>query len=191
MSDTFEELDEYRWAIDDLAYHQARVLMLVTSVAAEPQHNRKLDGLTKLAKLDFLVRYPALAPVILDQVDGEDARLHLTQEDRLDPTGVEDPMTRYKYGPWDDRYYPVIGALVARGLVRYGSGRKGSVSLIPTSAGKKLASELAQDEVWVELAHRCAAVAEGSRGMTGNALKELIYERLATLMDRPHRHVIS
>ena len=28
-------------------------------------------------------------------------------------------MIRYKYGPWDDRYYAVIGALVSRGLLRY------------------------------------------------------------------------
>jgi hypothetical protein len=26
--------------------------------------------------------------------------------------------------------------------------------------------------------------------MTGNALKELVYDRLADLMDRPHREVI-
>lgn len=190
MSQSIEEVDELQWELDDLAYHQIRVLLLVASVAAEPEHNRKLDGLTKLAKLDFFVRYPALASVVLDEL-GPDKRLHLSEEDVLNPTVVQDPMTRYKYGPWDDRYYPVIGALVSRGLLKYGSGRKGSVSLIPTAAGSALAANLAKDSVWSDVADRCAAVAKASRGMSGNALKERIYERLATLMDRPHREVIS
>lgn len=190
MSTAVDELDTLRWEVDDLAYHQLRVLLLVTAVSSEPEHNRKLDGLTKLAKLDFFVRYPALAAVLLDDLEADD-RMHVSDVERLSPTTVQDPMTRYKYGPWDDRYYPVIGALVSRGLVRYAKGKRGSVALVPTEVGKALAAEVAVDNVWREVADRCAAVAEASRGMTGNALKELIYDRLADLMDRPHRAVIS
>ncbi|WP_202863126.1 hypothetical protein [Ornithinimicrobium murale] len=186
-----EDLDELSWVVEDLAYHQARVLLLVRAVAAEPGHQRKLDGLTKLAKLDFLVRYPALAPLILDRLDTADLRMHLTDDEIAAPTEVEDPMTRYKYGPWDDRYYPVVGALISRGLLRYVKGRRGSIALSPTPAGSQLAEELATDPVWTEIADRCAAVAEASEGLTGNALKELIYDRFADLMDRPHRELIS
>lgn len=182
--------DLIRWIVDDLAYHQTRVLLLVNAIAAEPGHQRKVDGLTKLAKLDFLVRYPALAPHVLDGLDEVDRRLHVTSEDRNDPTDVEAPMTRYKYGPWDDRYYPVIGALVGRGLLRYTRGRRGSVALAPTAQGRRLAGEIAAGPLWREVWDRCTAVAEASGGMTGNALKELVYTRLADLMDRPHREVI-
>jgi hypothetical protein len=87
---------------DDLAYHQARVLLLVDTVAGTQGHSGKMDGLTKLAKLDFLLRYPALAPAVLDGLDPADARLHLSEEDKAEPAEVEAPMTRYKYGPWDD-----------------------------------------------------------------------------------------
>jgi hypothetical protein len=180
-----------RWVIDDLAYHQARVLLLVNAVAASPRHARKLDGLTKLAKLDFLVRYPALASTVLDRLDDAEPGMHLSDEDVAAPTEVEDPMTRYKYGPWDDRYYPVIGALVSRGLLRYARGRRGSVALVATAEGKRVAGTLADDPSWAVVADRCAAVAEASGGLTGNALKELIYVRLAELMDRPHREVIK
>ncbi len=180
-----------RWVVDDLAYHQSRVLLLVDAVAAEPGHARKLDGLTKLAKLDFLVRYPALATVILDGLQVDDPRLHLDDADRLTPTDVEDPMIRYKYGPWDDRYYPVIGALVSRGLLQYTGGRRGSVALVPTPAGRQLVNALRGDGAWQEIADRCQALAQASVGLTGNALKERIYQRLAGLMDRPHREVLS
>lgn len=175
---------------EDLAYHQARVLLLVTAVAAEQGHARKLDGLTKLAKLDFLLRYPALAGTVLESLHPSDSRLHLTVEDVLEPTAVEAPMTRYRYGPWDDRYYSIIGALTGRGLLRYVRGRQGSVALAPTTAGKRLATEMANNTQWSEIADRCQAIAQASTGLTGNALKELIYQRLAALMARPHRQVI-
>lgn len=99
-------------------------------------------------------------------------------------------MTRYKYGPWDDRYYAVLGALIGRGLLRYTAARKGSVAVAPTAAGRRLASQLAAGDQWAEVADRSQAIAEASANMTGNALKDLIYRRLADLMDRPHRQVI-
>lgn len=176
---------------DDLAYHQARVLLLVASVARTQGHAGKLDGLTKLAKLDFLVRYPALAPAVLDRLAPNEERLHLSQEDTEVPTDVEAPMTRYKYGPWDDKYYAVIGALVGRGLLRYTRGQRGSVALAPTADGKRLAAEMASSRQWAPISERCLAIAQASTGLTGNALKDLIYQRLADLMDRPYRQVIQ
>jgi hypothetical protein len=191
MSGQNRDPDALRWVVDDLAYHQARVLLLVRAVAAEPGHSRKLDGLTKLAKLDFLVRYPALAGVVLDDLSDNDLRMHLSSDEISAPTEAEDPMMRYKYGPWDDRYYPVVGALVSRGLLRYVKGRNGSVALTATAAGKKLANSLVEEPLWRDVADRCEAVAQASVGLSGNALKERIYDRLADLMDRPHRQIIS
>ena len=173
---------------DDLAYHQMRVLLLVVAVTESDGHSRKLDGLTKLAKLDFLVRYPALAPRVLDDLDARDGRLHVARDS--DATEVEAPMTRYKYGPWDDRYYPVIGALVGRGLVRYVRGRRGSVALAPTPAGRSLAKTLARAEPWRDMNDRCHAIAQASGGLTGTALKDLIYRNLPEVVDRPLRQVI-
>ncbi|ROO87863.1 hypothetical protein EDD29_5510 [Actinocorallia herbida] len=175
---------------EDLAYHQARVLLLVTAVSDLKEHGRKLDGLTKLAKLDFLLRYPALAPDVLDRLDRTDPRLHLDVEETQARTEVEAPMTRYKYGPWDDRYYAILGALIGRGLIRYTRARKGSVAVAATPDGRRLASQLAASEEWREIADRSAVIAEVSSGLTGSALKNLIYDRLADLMDRPHRQVI-
>lgn len=172
----------------DIAYHQMRVLLLVAAVAGTEGHSKKLDGLTKLAKLDFLVRYIGLAARVLDRLRHDDTRLHLQPD--ADMTDVEAPMIRYKYGPWDDRYYPVIGALVGRGLLRYARGRRGSVALAPTAAGRKLAQQLARSDEWREINDQCYAIAEATSGMSGSVLKDLIYERLPELMNRPHRQVI-
>lgn len=177
--------------VEDLAYHQGRVLLLIRAVAEEPRNSGRLDGLTKLAKLDFLVRYPALAPVVLDELHESDPDLHLGAADLSDPTAVADPMIRYKYGPWDDRYYPIVGALISRGLLRYARGRKGSVALVPTASGRSLADDLSAEPSWRGINDQCRAVARASAGLTGNALKSRIYERLADLMDRRHREVIA
>lgn len=185
-----QQAEELALLRNDLAYHQARVLLLVTAVATSPGHQGRLDGLTKLAKLDFLLRYPALAATVLDSLDQADPRLCLTQDEAADPSNTEAPMTRYKYGPWDDRYYPVIGALVGRGLIGYVQSRRGSVALTPTRAGEALAADMAASADWADIAERSSAIAEASAGMTGNALKDLIYQRLATLMDRAYGEVI-
>jgi hypothetical protein len=176
---------------EDLEYHQARVLLLIAAVSTDPGHQRKLDGLTKLAKLDFLVRYPEFASVIFDDLDRSDVRLHLEPDSGDDRPRSEAPMTRYKYGPWDDRYYPIIGALVSRGLVKYIRGRQGNVALRVTPLGSTEAEALANDEAWSPVAERCQAIANASQGMTGNALKARIYDRLEEVMDRPHRTVIE
>jgi hypothetical protein len=175
---------------EDLAYHQARVLLLVDAVAATQGHQGKVDGLTKLAKLDFLLRYPALAPAVLDRLSAADPRLRLPAGEAASPADAEAPMIRYKYGPWDDRYYAIIGALVGRGLLRYMPGRRGSVALAPTPAGRELAGHLAAADEWGDVAERSQAIAESSAGMSGNALKTLIYQRLASLMDRQFGEVI-
>ncbi|MFJ8587510.1 hypothetical protein ACIRD2_23080 [Streptomyces sp. NPDC093595] len=190
MSTIYEDL-ELALLRDDLAYHQARVLLLVNAVSKAPGHARKLDGLTKLAKLDFLLRYPALAPLVLEQLSESDSRLNLSQAEVAAPTDVEAPMVRYKYGPWDDRYYAIIGALVGRGLLKYAKGRKGSVALATTKEGRQLAEAMAHSSDWGILAQRSEAIADASSGMTGNAIKDLIYDKLANLMDRPHRQVIQ
>lgn len=181
-----DRLDDVARAMvqEDLAYHQLRVLLLVDAVAATPGHAKKLDGLTKLAKLDFLVRYPELAPIVLD-----DPALH--PEKPAARGAVEAPMIRYKYGPWDDRYYPVIGALVGRGLLAYTAGRRGSVALRPTPAGRRLAAEVAASTAWAQIAEQCRSAAQSSAGMTGSQLKDAIYERLPDLMNQPHRRVIT
>lgn len=175
---------------EDLAYHQARILLLVDAVTATHGHQGKVDGLTKLAKLDFLLRYPALAPMVLDALSPADPRLRLRAEEADDPGSVEAPMIRYKYGPWDDRYYAVIGALVSRDLLRYLPGRRGSVALAPTGTGRPLATQLAAADEWSEIAERSKAIAESSAGLTGNGLKNLIYQRLGSLMDRQYGEVI-
>ncbi|GEA84817.1 MULTISPECIES: hypothetical protein [Cellulomonas] len=165
---------------EDLLHQQLRVLLLVTAVAKEPGNAGKLDGLTKLAKLDFIARYPNLA--------GNVAReLGIDSPDVGGSPPTATPMIRYRYGPWDDQYYPVIGALVGRGLVRYAAGRKGSVGLAPTAAGIEIAARMRKEPSWAQVASHYDQVARAFGGLTGNKLKQAIYSALPELHDMPYR----
>ena len=64
----------------DANYHQARILLLIDAFAGR---TGSMDGLTKLAKLDFLLRYPAFLERLADSVEG----LDLGEESR--PTAQE------------------------------------------------------------------------------------------------------
>lgn len=167
--------------LDEFALHQIRVLLLIDSVSNAPGSTGKLDGLTKLAKLDFLVRYPEVVHSVEAAIDGNV---------RPEPHGQISsslPMLRYKYGPWDDRYYPVIGGLVGRGLATYRRGQRGSVALSLTPEGKALASTVRSDPNWLAVARRYSEIAERFAKYNGNQLKNAIYRALPDQLDVPHR----
>ncbi|GAA4925659.1 hypothetical protein GCM10025331_05990 [Actinoplanes utahensis] len=168
-----------------LDYHAARILLLVSAFS----HGRRsgIDGLTKLAKLDFLLRYPVMLErlSLVETNDMLPDGLRATDDERL---AVESRMIRYKYGPWDDRYYPIIGVLLGTGLVKSSSG-KGRLRMSVTRDGKRVASQLVALPTWRLTAERCEFIAENFN-TTGSRLKDLIYENLPDVVDRPHRTYI-
>lgn len=170
----------------DIEHQQIRVLILVAEVAAIAGNANKLDGLTKLAKLDFLSRYPDVQPLVARELYGIEPTA-----DTNDVLSSDLPMIRHKFGPWDDRYYPVIGALVGRGLANYAKGRRGSVAISLTADGKKVIRSLREDSRWSPVFDSYSRVASGFGLETGNRLKDAIYAALPTALNVPHRTVLK
>lgn len=156
-----------------------RVLMLIHAFG-------NVDGLTKIAKLDFLLRYPTLLERLARLLGKASMTDVGPSESEL--IAVESRMVRYKYGPWDDRYYPIIGMLVGMGLIRPTEGR-GSASVEITPAGRLLSSQVGVSDEWVIVQHRCQYLKENF-DLSGNALKEQIYRYLPEAVDRPWRVTI-
>jgi hypothetical protein len=166
----------------DDAYHIARLLLLVDGFSDQKQG---LAGLTKLAKLDFLLRYPAVLQQLLRHEGGE-------MPEDIEPTAaeqlaVESPMIRYKYGPWDNRYYRLVGQLVGLGLVEVDHGR--GLSFRSTASGSGVAASLSETPEWA-LVWRRINLLRRYFNTTGNKLKQRIYQELPQLMNRPHRRAI-
>jgi hypothetical protein len=171
----------------EASYHQVRVLLLV---AAFTSNGAALDGLTKLAKLDFLLRYPQF----LERLARGGSVPGLELPEGLGPTqdesrAVESRMVRYKYGPWDDRYYGIVGALVGRGLVEYVPNKQ-RLALRVTPGGNAMAKSISLDPAWSLTARRCEVLHAAFARTSGNRLKDLIYSQLPDVVDRPHRSVI-
>ncbi|MBF8185986.1 hypothetical protein ITP53_09555 [Nonomuraea sp. K274] len=134
-----------------------------------------------------MIRYPVMLEKLLSVLD-ERLDLHIAKPTRSERLAVESRMVRYKFGPWDDNYYPIIGTLIGLGLIEKASGR-GRIAVRSTRAGVELSTRLSNDENWSAIAARCRFAAQHF-DMSGNQLKELIYANLPDVIDRPHRTLI-
>ena len=127
-------------AADDLLeLHAARILLLLSLCGV----SGRIDGLTKLAKLDFFVRYPdffAAAKASIKEGVSAEISAHASI---ASGEAVESAMVRHHYGPWDKRYYHVLAHLEARELIVV--SRKGRAFLLTlTKPGRDRAKLLSE-----------------------------------------------
>ena len=149
-------------ADDVLEFHAARLLLLFRLCGVKG----RLDSLTKMAKLDFFVRYA--------QFFAEVCR-RLGADSPVVDDAVEAPMVRYHYGPWDRRYYHVLGYLEARRLIEV-NPHGNAFCLALTDAGRVLADALGSQSSYATLCEHMRHVKKVLGRRSGSALKRLIYE---------------
>jgi len=154
---------------------EARLLLLIHAFSGP---ERSLEGRTKLAKLDFFLRYPPYFARAL-AVRGA-ARLTNTVRaaiERATAEGhtVESRMVRYRYGPWDPAYFALLGRLVGKNLVEPVSESRG-LGYRTTTRGASLATQLASTPEWESTAER-AVLLRRFFDVTGERLKQFVYEQ--------------
>lgn len=144
-------------------FHAARLVLLLHACGS----NNRIEGLTKLAKLDFFVRYPSFF---------ERVAKHLSPEAVTVPhQEIESSMVRHHYGPWDPRYYAVLAFLEGREVIEVSRNGKAYVfSLTPT--GVNLAKRFEKDAPFRSLVSHMHAVKKLLGNKNGEALKKLVYE---------------
>jgi hypothetical protein len=118
-------------ADDVLELHAARLLLLFRICGT---HKRRLDGLTKMAKLDFFVRYPLFFSEVCKALD-------ISTPTKL--RSVESSMVRFHYGPWDPRYYHLLAYLEGKQLVSVSKAGNG-FQFDLTDLGQKAADRLTE-----------------------------------------------
>ncbi|MFJ4866470.1 hypothetical protein [Streptomyces sp. NPDC088748] len=152
---------------------QARLLLLIDVFSGA----KGIEGRMKLAKLDFLLRYPdhfnRLMAVRRPGVDaGENPWLTGT---------IEQSMIRYKYGPWDPTYYSLLGALTGKGLIEP-RHEDAIATYCTTPTGHDVAHALTQSESWRPVYDR-AVLLRRHFNLTGTTLKNLIYETFSDIVE--------
>jgi len=157
--------------------HIARLLLLM--VAHAGNKGRPVEGLTKLAKLDFLLRYPNCLERALISAGKDSSKAGVADFER---TTIESKMVRFRYGPWDHRYRRWVALMTSRGLVAVDVKGK-TVQLWPTAEGQAMAVALAGQEPLEDLATRADLVAKSFGSRSGTDLKNFIYATFPELTD--------
>lgn len=160
-----------------------RVLLLI---GAFESRGSRVYGLTKLAKLDFLLRYPAFLDRLMRNRQWQWPADAAPRD--VDRDAVEERMIRYKYGPWDSRYYQVLGVLAGLGLLSV-ENKGGGISFETTDLGQSLRRQILERPEWTLVAARCDMLA-AKFDWSGYELKETIYRELPEVVDRPLRSAI-
>ena len=146
---------------------EGRLLLLIDVFS---QKREGLEGRTKLAKLDFLVRYPQYLRRALALRGVETPSEAVASAD----DNIEGRMVRYRYGPWDPAYFSLLGSLIGRGLVIQVPARNG-IAYKTTERGKAVAQALAANDAWREIAARTHLL-KRHFDLTGTTLKAFIYK---------------
>jgi hypothetical protein len=148
--------------------HTVRLLLLLRAFTED---DAAVEGLTKLAKLDFLLRYPVMLARALE------AKGRTTSDVKLEDhelQSVESEMVRYRFGPWDHRYREILNSLIAKGLAAVTvEGRTVIIAL--TDRGREIARRLAEDPLFEPYARR-SMLLKRHFDMTATNLMRFIYD---------------
>jgi hypothetical protein len=151
------------------AESEARVLLLI---AAFTEAGYGVQGRIKLAKLDFLLRYPRFYRRALE------AKGKRVSEPPDDEADIETRMVRYRYGPWDPAYYAILGSLLGRGLIEtVPQGRYSA--LRTTERGSMLAGHIARTPAWTPIAERARRLRVTFGEVSGHTMMLFIYQHFS------------
>lgn len=151
-------------ADDVLEFHAARLLLLL-KICGE---KGSLKGLTKMAKLDFFVRYPQFFKMVAN-ILGEDL------ESNNKTTEAESKMVRYHYGPWDQRYYHILAYLEAKGLIT-ATKEGNTINLMLTNLGDESSSTFESSISFAPIVAQMHQVKKVLGNKKGTELKNLVYK---------------
>jgi hypothetical protein len=157
-------------ADDVVEFHAARLLLLLNLCGT----SGRIDGLTKLAKLDFFARYPEFFAAAKAATANETEKTQALKAARAGDA-VESAMVRHHYGPWDKRYYHVLAHLEAKQLIEVSKEGR-AYRIILTNPGRERAKALAERPSFQPLATRMRELKKVFGARTGTSLKNLVYQ---------------
>lgn len=171
-------------ADDILEFHAARLLLLLEVCGTAG----RIDGLTKMAKLDFFNRYPDFFAAASA---AKSAGAPSIQPMRHAGDTVESAMIRHCYGPWDLRYYHILAYLEAKQLIAI-TKQKNAYQIALTNLGRERAKILVSRPSFGSIVDRMRQVKQQFGKMTGNSLKQLIYSMFQKeVVERPFGELIG
>lgn len=146
---------------------EARILLLIHAFTTP---TKSLEGRTKLAKLDFFLRYPNFIRRALNiRTSKQVMEVAIEEQDN-----IEGRMIRYRYGPWDPSYYGILGKLIGKGLIETVPNQRG-LSYRTTERGNQVAIDIAKEDSWSETDIRVKLLKKNF-DLNGTTLKDFVYK---------------
>jgi hypothetical protein len=170
-----KDLMDVATSLDKNEYvHLARILVLLR--AFQQPDRPAIEGITKLAKLDFLLRYPSCLQTALK---ARGVRHEAIPVDDFEALTIEARMVRYRYGPWDHRYRRFLNVLAGKGLISAGVDGQ-TINIDLTDAGTAIAGQLIASPAYSRVYDR-AKLLKKHLDLKARALMEFIYQTFPEL----------
>ncbi|OMP66426.1 hypothetical protein [Domibacillus epiphyticus] len=150
-----------------------RILILIDKMAGRNQ-KQTIDGINKLVKLDFLLRYPVALERALMKLkkDKDIPKIDIQVYER---ESVETNLMHFNYGPWDSRYRRFLTILEAKGLIAYIiSGKTVNVSI--TQTGHKTVEDISSFSEFQDYVIRSGLIKRHFGPYSSKKLMNFFYE---------------
>ncbi|EJR73629.1 hypothetical protein ORN01_22130 [Bacillus cereus] len=150
-----------------------RILILIDKMAGR-NHKQTIDGINKLVKLDFLLRYPVALERALMKLKKETdiPKIDIKVYER---ESVETNLMHFNYGPWDSRYRRFLTILEAKGLIAYIiSGKTVKVSI--THTGHKTVENISRFSEFQDYVVRSQLIKRHFGSYSSKKLLNFFYE---------------
>jgi hypothetical protein len=157
-------------------FHEARLLVLM-HVVTPTATSEPIAGIMKLAKMDFMLRYPNVLVRALEKLNKEKAsaaRVAKKIPDEQKHT-IEGRMIRFRFGPWDARYRRWLAVLSSKGLVHVKKEGQ-TVRIGLTAKGEAFSQRLSERPENADLVSRAKMVRLAVGDMSATRLKDFVYE---------------
>lgn len=150
-----------------------RILILIDKMAGRNQ-TQTIDGINKLVKLDFLLRYPvALERALIKlKMEKDIPKIDIQEYER---ESIEANLMHFNYGPWDSRYRRFLTILETKGLIAYIiSGKTVKVSI--THIGHYAAENISSLSEFQDYAKRSGIIKKHLGSFSPKNLINFFYE---------------
>lgn len=155
----------------DFSLDISRLLILFDSYS-QKRNDDYIVGTTKVVKLDFFLRYPTILEKALRTKKQTVRSINVKEFER---NLVESTMIRYKFGPWDDRYWSILSTMESLGVIEIAKVN-GVTSFKITETGKDIVSQLNNFEVFDDYFKRSSIVNSNFGRLTAKWLVKKVYE---------------
>lgn len=174
---TFRLIQDIALLDADIDLHLARILLLIYNTTSKGKSSVK--GITKLVKMDFLLRYPKALERSLQFIGVTDYLVDIKEYEKFN---IESKMIRFKYGPWDPSYRTFLILLYSKGLIEL-ENVENTINIMITENGKEVAEKIKHLSELEVYDARSIIIKRNFDHLSATEIKELVYKVIPEILD--------